>query len=111
MAEAIAQTIGLATAGIDYITTDISKSWQEGGALIEVNATPELTHLIAAGFDPIVVASAILGTKPARIPTQLVVVPRPGLAHARNYLQNLHWLEVSDGLVTITPPSMECRCA
>ena len=89
MAETIAQTIGLATAGIDYITTDITKSWQEGGACIEVNATPGADALIAAGFDPVVVASAILGTKPARIPTQLVVVPRPDLAHARNCLQNL----------------------
>ena len=33
MAETIAQTMGLATAGIDYITTDIGKSWQEGGHL------------------------------------------------------------------------------
>ena len=89
LAEAIAQTFGLATAGIDYITTDIRKSWQEGGALIEVNATPGADAMIAAGLDPIAVASAILGTTPARIPIRLVVVPQSDLAQARSYLQNL----------------------
>jgi cyanophycin synthetase len=89
MAEAIAQTMGLATAGIDYITTDIGKSWQEGGALIEVNATPGADAVIAAGFDPIAVASAILGAAPARIPIQLVVVPQSDLVPALSYLQNL----------------------
>lgn len=89
MAEAVAQTIGLATAGIDYITADIRNSWEEGGALIEVNATPGADAMIAAGLDPIVVASAILGAAPARIPIQLVVVPQSDLAYARSYLQNL----------------------
>ena len=89
MAEAVAQTIGLAAAGVDYITTDIERSWEEGGALIEVNATPGADVMIGAGLDPIVVASAILGNTPARIPIQLIVVPRSELAHARSYLQNL----------------------
>ena len=89
MAEAIAQTIGLATAGVDYITTDITKSWQEGGALIEVNAAPGADAMIAAGLDPLAVASAILGSKPARIPIQLVMVPQSDLAHAVSYLQNV----------------------
>lgn len=89
MAETIAQTMALATAGIDYITTDIEKSWQHGGAVIEVNATPAADVLIAAGQDPIAVASAILGAAPARIPIRLVVAPQSDLAHALSYLQNV----------------------
>jgi cyanophycin synthetase len=93
MAESVAQAMGLATAGVDYMTTDIGKSWREGGALIEINATPGADALIAAGQDPIAVASAILGDTPARIPIQLVVLLRPELARALSYLQNLPSLE------------------
>lgn len=93
MAESVAQAIGLATAGLDYMTTDIGKSWRDGGALIEINATPGADALIAAGQDPIAVASAILGDTPARIPMQLVVVLRADLARALSYLQNLPSVE------------------
>jgi cyanophycin synthetase len=89
MAETVAQTMGLATAGVDFITTDIGKSWQEGGALIEVNATPGADVMIAAGRDSIAVASALLGEKPARIPIQLVVVSQSDLPRTLSYLQNL----------------------
>lgn len=89
MAETIAQTMGLATAGIDYITTDIGKSWQEGGALIEVNATPGADAVIAAGYDANAVAWAILGAAPARIPVQLIVVPQSDLVRALSYLRNV----------------------
>jgi len=34
--------MGLATVGIDNITTDIEKSWQEGGSLIEANYNTQL---------------------------------------------------------------------
>lgn len=41
MAEAIARSFHLDSAGIDFMTTDIGRSWRDGGcAVIEVNATP-----------------------------------------------------------------------
>lgn len=50
MAELAAQAVGLQVAGIDYITPDISRSWQDGGAICEVNNTPGLRpHWAAEG--------------------------------------------------------------
>lgn len=44
MAEAIARSFRMDVAGIDFMTTDISKSWREvPGAVIEVNAMPEIS--------------------------------------------------------------------
>lgn len=48
LAERAASCIGLDIAGIDLITTDISKSWREtGGCICEVNATP----MVRPGFE------------------------------------------------------------
>jgi len=88
MAETVAQTMGLATVGIDYITTDIERSCEEGGALIEANTTPGLDAMIAAGQDPVIVASAVLGAIPARIPLQLIITQKNDIAHAERWLTN-----------------------
>ncbi|MCC3861326.1 hypothetical protein [Pseudemcibacter aquimaris] len=40
MAEDICKTFRLDSVGIDMISTDISKSWRDNGAIIEVNAYP-----------------------------------------------------------------------
>ncbi|MEQ1775810.1 MAG: hypothetical protein ABL891_18695 [Burkholderiales bacterium] len=43
MAEVIARAFRLDSAGLDFLTTDIGRSWHEGScAIIEVNATPGL---------------------------------------------------------------------
>jgi len=89
MAETVAGTMGLAAAGIDYMTTDIEKSWHNDGALIEANTTPGLSVLIAAGQDPVTVAAAVLGELPARIPFRIAVVRQSGLEHAELFLSNL----------------------
>lgn len=48
MAETIARALHLDAAGIDFITTDPSRSWREGDvAVIEVNATPGLSDVLA----------------------------------------------------------------
>ena len=89
MAETVAKTMGLTTVGIDYITTDIEKSWQEGGNLIEANTTPGLDAIIAAGQDPVIVGTAVLGTIPARIPVQLLVVQQSDVDQAKTYLKSM----------------------
>jgi cyanophycin synthetase len=41
LAERVARAVGLDNAGVDYITTDIERSWMDvGGGICEVNATP-----------------------------------------------------------------------
>jgi cyanophycin synthetase len=94
MMEMLARTIGLATTGFDFVTTDISKPWHECGALIEVNTSPDALVMVAAGFEPVLVASTILGSKPGRIPVRLVVTPRSELP---NLLDQLRRMPTDDG--------------
>lgn len=89
MSEMIARAIGLATTGIDFVTTDIGKPWHECGAVIEVNLSPGVSALIAAGLAPVSVASAILGAKPARIPVRLVIAPSSELPQLLHHLRSM----------------------
>lgn len=76
MAEAIATSLGLATCGVDYITTDISRPWRDtGGVVIEVNTTPGMEAAIAAGVDEVLVGTQVLGSLPGRLPVVLLVAP------------------------------------
>jgi cyanophycin synthetase len=75
MAETLAQTVGLFAAGLDYVTPDISRPWHEvGGAVIEINQTPGLDMLVAAGADAAGLGAKVLGALPGRIPLSLAVV-------------------------------------
>lgn len=71
MAESIARGFRMDTLGIDFITTDIGRSWREGCcAVIEVNATP--------GFSSDARAEAILQNKfpngiSGRIPSVVLI--------------------------------------
>lgn len=98
MAESLASATGLFAVGIDYITTDISQSWQQGGALIEMNTMPGLCTTLAAGLDPVRLGAAVLGPLPGRIPLQLVLVSRAELETARNALQEMQ-LDAGQGWV------------
>lgn len=76
MAEAIAHDLGLQSLGIDYLTTDIGRPWQEvPGCIIELNDTPGLDLHIAAGMPEIDLGRAILGPGLGRIPVVVVVAP------------------------------------
>ena len=92
MAEMAASAFGLACTGVDYICTDISLAPAAcGGQLIEINTSPSLDVMIAAGADPVAVASAVLGAVPGRIASMLVVLPHETLAAARDRLGSMPW--------------------
>jgi cyanophycin synthetase len=75
MAEQLALTCGLAMAGMDYMTVDISKAPAEsGGAFIEMNTSPGLDACIAAGWSEEAIAALALGDELGRIPVSMTVV-------------------------------------
>ena len=80
MAETIAAAFRMDTMGIDYMTTDITRSWREvGGGIVEVNQTP------AAGTT--VYVTAILAhmfpeRAPVRVPYVIFVNDHAGTATA-----------------------------
>jgi cyanophycin synthetase len=89
MSEQIAQSLGFQTAGLDYISKDISKSSEEtGGAFIEINATPGLDAMINAGQDAIAVGLGVLGKIPARIPVFLVLALPEDMSTLERYLSS-----------------------
>jgi cyanophycin synthetase len=74
MVEQMALSIGFQTAGFDYLSTDIAGSpWQTGGAFIEMNLTPGLDAMIAAGWSAEKIGEIVLGADVGRIPATLVV--------------------------------------
>jgi cyanophycin synthetase len=87
MAENLSRTIGLPNVGIDYITTDVGRSWHDHGELIEINSCPSADVAIAAGVDPLAVAFAVLGTTPSRIPIHLLVIPELYLPTAAAFMR------------------------
>jgi cyanophycin synthetase len=75
MAVLLGKTSGLATIGIDYITTDITRLPAEtGGAFIEFNTTPGLDACVAAGWPEAVIARCVLGESVGSIPVDLTVI-------------------------------------
>lgn len=74
LAELLAASLSLRTAGIDYITPDIRRSHAEvGGGFIEVNAMPRLRLLMADGQGEADIASLVLGERPGRISVTMIV--------------------------------------
>lgn len=75
LAEQFALAMGLDAAGLDYLTTDITRpSHEAGGAFIEINATPGMAVFIAAGWTEAAIARLVLGDKPGRIPVDLTIL-------------------------------------
>lgn len=91
MAELIVESMGYVTAGLDFITADISKSFLEMGAFIEINGNPGIGMVMSAGNDPVFVGEQVLGRKPGRIPVTLVVLNNEALSEAQRWLQSQEW--------------------
>ncbi len=73
LAELLAAAVGLRTAGIDYVTTDITRSHAEvGGGFIEVNAMPRLRVLMNEVHPEEEIGALMLGQSPGRIPVTLI---------------------------------------
>jgi D-alanine-D-alanine ligase-like ATP-grasp enzyme len=83
MAEVMAASLGLENCGIDFVTTDITRSMAEEGAVLELNTIPSMRVHLAAGLDSAAVGRMILGDRPGRIPATLLVAPRDTLAQLR----------------------------
>ena len=81
MAELLAVSLGLRAAGMDYVTSDISRSHAEvGGGFIEVNAMARVRVLIAGGRSEQEVGALLIGERPGRIPVTLIVGDSKALA-------------------------------
>lgn len=96
LAETLARTLELRMLGADYLTTHIGHSPEaSGGSFIEINITPALDVLVAAGWsieDAGELALLAEGEAPGRIPVELVVVPQASIAESRAVLKACTWL-------------------
>lgn len=89
MAELLARTSGLATIGIDYLSTDIARpSTETGGSFIEMNTTPGLDVCVAAAWPEISIARRVLGESVGRIPLNLTITSADSLNELHRSLEN-----------------------
>ena len=90
MAEAIAEITKIDMLGIDYITTDLSKSFREtDGAICEFNHYPGLASLDLWGSKPnrLKVARQIIGENIGRIPVNLIVANETHIGQLHSWFQ------------------------
>lgn len=92
MAESLAQTLNLPMLGVDYLTTDITKTpGESGGRFIEINATPGLVALTASGWSSREAGDVALGSQVGRIAQCLVVVDETDKSSTEQELRQRHW--------------------
>ena len=111
MAIRAAQAIGLDVAGVDFLTTDISKSYtQTGGAICEVNAAPGFRmHVAPSDGEPRDVAGAVMDMLfPPGSPSQIPIAAVTGtngktttvrmVAHILKMTRHTVGLSTTDGV-------------
>lgn len=92
MVETIALTLNIQMLGVDYLTTDISCSPSlSGGQFIEINTTPGLDAMIAAGWSATHAGDLALGASVGRVSIGLIVVNQENLATTQAILRERPW--------------------
>lgn len=92
LAESLGQTLQLSMMGADYITTDISRSPSEiPGGFVEINTTPGLDAMIAAGWPTEKAGALALSSDIGVVPKTLIVVPADRLARLVSATQKARW--------------------
>lgn len=94
LVESMAESLGLAVVGFDYLTPDIALSCHEVGSFLEFNLTPSLRGHMVHGKDIHGVAAAVLGPQPARLPSVLIIASdelTASLMEPLAAVQNLGW--------------------
>lgn len=76
LAETIGQTLGIAMLGADYMTTDISRSPRDvPGGFVEINLTPGLDAMIAAGWSIEKAGALAITADIGTVHKTLIIVP------------------------------------
>jgi cyanophycin synthetase len=86
MSESLAHNFGIVNCGIDYITQDISQPCIGHGVFLEINLTPGLRVPLMAGVSLDEIGSAVLGSKPDRLPVTLIVSSEKNFAELKKNL-------------------------
>jgi cyanophycin synthetase len=74
LVESLAETLGIAMLGADYMTTDISRSPHElAGSFVEINTCPGLDAMIAAGWPTEKAGALALSPDMGAVPKTLIV--------------------------------------
>lgn len=93
LAESLAHTLNLPMLGVDYLTSDISANPAAGGGqFIEINTTPGLDALVAAGWSSEQAGALALGLLPARISVTLLLVRHEELPMALDAARAHAWV-------------------
>lgn len=92
LVESLAETLGIMMLGADYMTTDISRSPREiAGGVIEINTTPGLCTMIAAGWSTETAGAVALSPDMGAVPKTLIVVPADRLEHLLSGAKKARW--------------------
>ncbi|MEL6736787.1 MAG: hypothetical protein AAFO98_13135, partial [Pseudomonadota bacterium] len=115
MSESIAKALNIEVLGADYVTNDISKPPDEtGGSFIEINATPGLDAMVAAGWTEERAGDLCLPPDVGRVPKTLIIVrdndldPLLDIAKDASWPKDMGWVcatRAGLGVIPLSPAS------